>query len=83
MAHDAWCAVRSGGGGGLERPAAAWHRTAGVLTAGTFLHDGKRVFWDVHHPGRAVVVDLGHEQYDQLVIEVGNPDAVIVLLNLA
>ncbi|HEX5960555.1 MAG TPA: hypothetical protein VFY97_04820 [Rhodanobacteraceae bacterium] len=54
-----------------------------MLTAGTFLHDGKRVFWDVHHPGRAVVVDLGHEQYDQLVIEVGNPDAVIVLLNLA
>lgn len=53
----------------------------GLLTAGTFLHDGKRVFWDVHHPSRAVVIDLQHEHYDELVIEVENPDAVITLLN--
>ncbi|TAN03356.1 MAG: hypothetical protein EPN36_13085 [Rhodanobacteraceae bacterium] len=55
----------------------------GLLTAGTFLHDGRRVFWDVHHPARAVVVDLQHEHYDELVIEVEDPDAVITLLNLA
>lgn len=42
----------------------------GLLTAGTFYHDGKRVFWDVHHPDHAVVIDLQHEHYDQLVIEV-------------
>lgn len=53
----------------------------GLLTAGTFHHDGRRVFWDVHHPDRAVVVDLQHEHYDQLVIEVEDPDAVIALLN--
>ncbi|MGH8145825.1 MAG: hypothetical protein ACREPY_05785 [Rhodanobacteraceae bacterium] len=53
----------------------------GLLTAGTFHHDGRRVFWDVHHPGRSVVVELQHEHYDELVIEVENPDAVIALLN--
>jgi len=27
----------------------------GVITAGTFYQDGKRVFWDVHHPEKAIV----------------------------
>lgn len=53
----------------------------GVLTAGTFYHDGKRVFWDIHDPERAVVVELDNERYDQLVIEVADPDAVVTMLN--
>jgi len=27
----------------------------GVITAGTFYQDGKRVFWDVHHPEKTIV----------------------------
>jgi hypothetical protein len=47
----------------------------GVLTAGTFYQDGKRVFWDIHHPEAAVVLSLNHENYNELVIEVENPEA--------
>lgn len=53
----------------------------GLLTAGTFYHDDRRIFWDVHHPDNAIVVELVHEHYDELVIEVENPDAVIAMLN--
>jgi hypothetical protein len=46
-----------------------------VITAGTFYQDGKRVFYDIHNPGEAVVLSLDHETYDELVIEVENPRA--------
>ncbi len=46
-----------------------------IITAGTFYQDGKRVFWDVHHPEEAVILSLNHEMYDELVIEVKDPRA--------
>jgi hypothetical protein len=49
----------------------------GVITAGTFYQDGKRVFWDIHHPREAVVLSLDHETYDELVIEVEDPAAFV------
>ncbi|MGA7919070.1 MAG: hypothetical protein WCA38_05310 [Candidatus Acidiferrales bacterium] len=49
----------------------------GVITAGTFYQAGKRVFWDIHHPERAVVISLAHEFYSELIIEVENPDTFI------
>jgi hypothetical protein len=49
----------------------------GVITAGTFYQDGKRVFWDIHHPEEAVVLSLDHETYDELVIEVDDPAAFV------
>jgi hypothetical protein len=52
----------------------------GVITAGTFYQDGKRIFWDVHHPASAVVIDLHDERYDQLVVEVADPKAAVALL---
>ena len=55
----------------------------GVITAGTFYQDGKRVFWDIHHPAEAVVVSLDHETYDELVIEVENPEAFVGVLRQA
>lgn len=55
----------------------------GVLTAGTFYQDGKRVFWDVHHPDKVVVVELADERYDELVIEVADPAAVVALIAVA
>jgi len=48
-----------------------------VITAGTFYQDGKRIFWDIHHPERAVVISLAHESYNELVIEVENPQAFV------
>ena len=48
----------------------------GVIVAGTFYQDGKRVFWDVHHAENTLVIDLDDERYDQLIVEVAEPDAV-------
>ena len=55
----------------------------GVITAGTFYQDGKRVFWDVHNPEKTIVVDLHDERYNELVIEVGDPDAAVKLIQNA
>jgi hypothetical protein len=50
-----------------------------VLTAGTFLLDEKRIFWDVQNADKAIVIDLRHDEYNQLIIEVEDPAAVIAL----
>jgi hypothetical protein len=52
----------------------------GLITAGTFYLDGKRIFWDVCRPDNTVVVDLDDEVYHQLIIEVPDADAVVSLL---
>ena len=52
----------------------------GLLTAGTFFFEDKRIFWDVHHEDHAVIIDLEDETYDQLIIEVEDPAAVLALL---
>ncbi len=49
----------------------------GVITAGTFYQDGKRVFWDVHHPEKTVVIELHDERYNELVVEVESPAAAV------
>ncbi|HEV8666334.1 MAG TPA: hypothetical protein VN665_00605 [Candidatus Paceibacterota bacterium] len=49
----------------------------GVITAGSFYQDGKRIFWDIHHPEFAVVISLTHESYNELVIEVEDPRSFI------
>jgi hypothetical protein len=55
----------------------------GVITAGTFYQDGKKVFWDVHHPEKTIVIDLHDERFNQLVIEVADPQAAIDLIQSA
>jgi hypothetical protein len=52
----------------------------GVITAGTFYQDGKRVFWDVRHPERVVAIALNDERYDELVVEVARPAETVSLL---
>jgi hypothetical protein len=52
----------------------------GALTAGTFYQDGQRVFWDVHNPDNTVVIDLHDERYNELVVEVADPDGAVELL---
>ena len=46
----------------------------GILTAGTFYEQGGMVFYDVHDPERTIVLDLDHERYKRLIVEVEDPD---------
>ncbi|MBA2683726.1 MAG: hypothetical protein H0U66_04480 [Gemmatimonadaceae bacterium] len=53
---------------------------SGILTAGSFHRDGNNVFCDVHDPERTIVLELDHEFYDQLIIEVPEPAKAVALL---
>jgi hypothetical protein len=65
-------------------PAAAhgwWHgikligsNIPGILTVGTFYHEGGIVFFDVHDPERTIVIELDHERYNRLIVEVEDPE---------
>ena len=55
----------------------------GVITAGTFYQDGKRVFWDVHNPDKTIIIDLHDERYNQLIVEVADPSAAVNLIQSA
>jgi len=55
----------------------------GLLTAGSFYqHDGM-VFYDVHDPDATIVIDLDHEHYKKLIIEVEHPDMAVATLRAA
>lgn len=45
----------------------------GVITAGTFYRKGRIVFYDTHKPERTIVVDLDHDHYDRLILQVRDP----------
>ena len=47
-----------------------------IVTAGTFFHNKKRLFWDVSNPDNALVIELKGEKYQLLVVEVEKPGAV-------
>jgi hypothetical protein len=55
----------------------------GVITAGTFYQHGKRVFWDVHHPENTVVIELHDERYNELVVEVADPNSAVQMVKAA
>jgi hypothetical protein len=55
----------------------------GVLTAGTFHQHGELIFWDVHSGDNAVVVELEHDKFERLVIEVDDPPATVQLIERA
>jgi hypothetical protein len=55
----------------------------GVITAGTFYQDGKRIFWDVHHAEKTIVIDLRDERYSELIVEVDDPEAAAKLIQNA
>ena len=61
-----------------------WHgvrmpgtQVPGLITAGSFYQSEGFVFYDVQDPEGTVVIDLDHEHYHRLVIEVENPDDVV------
>jgi hypothetical protein len=47
----------------------------GCFAVGTFVERGDLVFFDVHDPARALVIELQREPYRRLVVEVPDPDA--------
>ncbi len=51
-----------------------------LFRAGPFYQDGGLVFWDVAHPERTVAIDLDHERYEKLVVEVADPAATVDLI---
>lgn len=48
-----------------------------IFKAGIFYQEGEFVFWDVRHPESTIVVELTHEQFTKLVVEVAEPDIVV------
>jgi hypothetical protein len=52
-----------------------------ILTAGTFYQNGKKIFWDVADAENTIVIDLQHEDYDQLIVEVLDPVGTVEMIN--
>lgn len=55
----------------------------GVITAGTFYRKGRLVFYDTHKPEHTIVVDLDHENYDQLILQVADPAGAVEKITAA
>jgi hypothetical protein len=62
---------------------AAGTRVPGVIKAGTFHRDGKRIFFDVHDPDKTLVFDLKDDDFNELVVEVADPEAVVTEVEAA
>ena len=45
----------------------------GILTAGSFYEQGGMVFYDVHNPDNTIVIELDHERYVRIIVEVEDP----------
>lgn len=73
-------AIAKGWWHGLRMPGTS---IPGVITAGTFYQDGKRVFWDVHRPENTVVIELRDERYNELIVEVADPNTAVALVKSA
>ena len=52
-----------------------------LFRAGTFLQHGEMVFWDVRDREKAIIVDLEHERFKKLIIEVADPAQAVATLN--
>ena len=55
----------------------------GVIVAGTFHHQGDRVFWDVHDAAKAVVIRPADERYARLVVGVDDPAQTVAAIRQA
>lgn len=72
VAKGFWHGVRLGG---TDLP--------GVITAGTFYRKGRLVFYDTHKPENTIVVELDHETYEQLILQVRDPAAAVAAITAA
>jgi hypothetical protein len=48
-----------------------------VITAGTYLGEGKKEFWDKAYKKKAIEIDLENERYSKLVVNVANPEDIM------
>jgi len=65
---------------GLRAPGTS---VPGVITAGTYHHDGETSFWNIRHGTNVVVIRLRDEEFDRLVLEVDDPQSVVHAINRA
>src|SRR5579862_4923605 len=54
-----------------------------VFRAGLFWQEGNRVFWDVRHPEKTIVLELEDESYAKLIVEVEDPQAAVAMIREA
>ena len=54
-----------------------------IFRAGIFYQQGGLVFWDVHHPEKTIVIDLEHEHFGKLIVEVPSPHEAVRRLKSA
>lgn len=54
----------------------------GVITAGSF-YNGQWLFFDVHDAARAIKIDLDHEHYAALIVEVADPAGTVQAITAA
>lgn len=74
------CEAARGWWHGIRMPGSS---IPGVLTAGTFYQSDGAVFFDVHNPDNTVVIELDHEHYTRLIVEVEDPLATARMLQSA
>jgi hypothetical protein len=55
----------------------------GVITAGTFHQHDELIFWDVHRGDNAIVIELEHDEFARLVVEVDDPLTTVGLIQRA
>jgi hypothetical protein len=53
----------------------------GLIIAGTYRTHGEKVFWDVVDKEKSIIIDLQHDDYQQIVVEVENPEIAIEQIN--
>lgn len=55
----------------------------GVIKAGSYLSNGRWVFYDVHDPHKAITIRVADEHYTRLVVEVADPDGALAAIEQA
>lgn len=55
-------------------------RIPGLITAGTYIGNGEKEFWDKGNKNQAIEIELENEKYTKLVVDVADPEAAIKLL---
>ena len=53
----------------------------GVIAAGGYYTSGGWVFWNVNDPQKALTINLNHEHFTRLIIEVIDPTADVARIN--
>jgi hypothetical protein len=53
----------------------------GLFKLGSFGTGDQKQFWYVHDHDRVLVIDLDHDEYTRLVLEVDDPDQVAARIN--